>query len=523
MQPGWTKVISVDKDIVQLLSRRTYDSFPQALREVVSNAYDADATLVEITIDPKADQIGITDNGCGMTTEDFDYYLRIAARSRRARGTSRFGRQRIGQFGIGFLSVFPFCCTMRITSTVENSDATFTAFIDAEKYVRPSDSIVDVGSIEVRGADRRDPSIRRKHGTSITLVGLTGLVKQYLEIRADANRRSVESWDWSRRLRWQLGQILPLEYAPGSVLAPILATDPVTPMEVRLNSTKLYRNEIEGAEVLEFCAEPVTLTSGVRFTHAIVTPRGAISPREARGLQLRFRNVGIGEPTYFGLNIVGRLYPKLQWLGGEVHVIEGLDDELSMDRSNFTWSPRYEDLSRYFLERVGRLAGTVETEHYAVRDIQDFVRGDMRRAPGIPKREAIERCLQVLHTRGYSIIVLDDIPEESVLAFNIDVEKQRITFFPNHPDVRDRIEVAGCQYELMFAEWDYQQSESPACLVKRGKIIFNRNYPPFADRRTDGIVRKVAVLLEVGRTRFSTAGDLCRFVLERLPDELGGP
>src|SRR5262245_44280829 len=109
MNGSWPKTIKVDKDLVALLSLRTYDNFPQAVREMASNAYDADATLVEIDVDRRSSRITITDDGRGMTPGDFDYYLRIAAKARHPQVTSTFGRPRIGQFGIGFLAVFPFC------------------------------------------------------------------------------------------------------------------------------------------------------------------------------------------------------------------------------------------------------------------------------------------------------------------------------------------------------------------------------------------------------------------------------
>ena len=49
MAETFTSQITVDKTIVSLLSKFTYErSFPYAFREVVSNAYDADATEARI-------------------------------------------------------------------------------------------------------------------------------------------------------------------------------------------------------------------------------------------------------------------------------------------------------------------------------------------------------------------------------------------------------------------------------------------------------------------------------------------
>lgn len=103
---SWPKRITVDKRIVGLLSRSTYEKFPKAVREVVSNAYDADATIVDLVINLTDRQITIEDNGIGMTPEEFDFYLRIAGQTRGKTESVKFGRKRIGQLGVGFLAVF---------------------------------------------------------------------------------------------------------------------------------------------------------------------------------------------------------------------------------------------------------------------------------------------------------------------------------------------------------------------------------------------------------------------------------
>ena len=166
----------VDKNIVSLLSRFTYErSFPYALREVVSNAYDADATTVGIDIDLKKEEVLIIDDGNGMTKDEFDFYLRIAGEKRGKRETPKFGRKRIGQFGVGFLAILPFCETLQISSTVENSEEVFTASIPASKFFKQGGKTIDVGEITVPGEIRRDPRLKSEHYTQIRLLNITAL------------------------------------------------------------------------------------------------------------------------------------------------------------------------------------------------------------------------------------------------------------------------------------------------------------------------------------------------------------
>ncbi len=59
----WPKHITVDRRIVNVLSQSTYDNFPNALKELVSNSYDADAKNVRISVDLKNETIVISDDG----------------------------------------------------------------------------------------------------------------------------------------------------------------------------------------------------------------------------------------------------------------------------------------------------------------------------------------------------------------------------------------------------------------------------------------------------------------------------
>ncbi|HEX7770818.1 MAG TPA: ATP-binding protein [Pyrinomonadaceae bacterium] len=93
---NWEKHLSVDRRIVRILSVFTYEDFPRSIREMVSNAYDADATEVRIRIDIDNDVIEVSDDGNGMTPDEFDFFLRIAGQKRANRFSPAFHRNRIG-------------------------------------------------------------------------------------------------------------------------------------------------------------------------------------------------------------------------------------------------------------------------------------------------------------------------------------------------------------------------------------------------------------------------------------------
>lgn len=95
--------IVFDKSHLLTIGERLYSTSLDLIRELVSNAYDADATEVAIEITPE--RIVVADNGGGMSESDLRRYFTIGTRGKRLSPTSpRFGRERIGEFGIGKFS-----------------------------------------------------------------------------------------------------------------------------------------------------------------------------------------------------------------------------------------------------------------------------------------------------------------------------------------------------------------------------------------------------------------------------------
>ena len=92
--------VTVDKGHLLTLGERMYVESIELVRELVANAYDADATEVHVNI--SADSIVVEDNGSGMDVKGLSQFFTIGSEEKRVRSISpRFGRKRIGQFGIG--------------------------------------------------------------------------------------------------------------------------------------------------------------------------------------------------------------------------------------------------------------------------------------------------------------------------------------------------------------------------------------------------------------------------------------
>jgi hypothetical protein len=92
--------VRVDRSHLITLGRRLYTESLELIRELVNNAYDADAAEVRITI--REDEIEVADNGLGMDLEGLKQYFNIGSQEKLYHDLSpRYRRRRIGQFGIG--------------------------------------------------------------------------------------------------------------------------------------------------------------------------------------------------------------------------------------------------------------------------------------------------------------------------------------------------------------------------------------------------------------------------------------
>lgn len=100
--------VTIDKSHLITIGERLYTENVELLRELVNNSYDADATEVKITI--KNDEVIIEDNGTGMDENGLKQYFNIGSPFKKENPKSeKFGRQRIGEFGIGKFSVLSNC------------------------------------------------------------------------------------------------------------------------------------------------------------------------------------------------------------------------------------------------------------------------------------------------------------------------------------------------------------------------------------------------------------------------------
>lgn len=100
--------VTVDKSHIIAIGERLYTESIELIRELVNNAYDADATRVDVGIG--GEEITIRDNGIGMDLKGLRQYFNIGSEEKKKRPKSpMFHRDRIGQFGIGKFASLTAC------------------------------------------------------------------------------------------------------------------------------------------------------------------------------------------------------------------------------------------------------------------------------------------------------------------------------------------------------------------------------------------------------------------------------
>lgn len=494
----WPKHITVDKRIVKILSGSTYANFPSAIREIIINSYDADAENVWVDIDLRKEIITIRDDGKGMNENDFSFYLRIAGKSRKKDSELTRGKRKIiGQFGVGFLSALPFCEKYLIETKKKDSNEIVHATITSTEYFNEDFNAIGVNEIPIFGGIKIDPSVRKEQFTRIRLVGFSKLAKSFFhgDYSIKSRRNTINNYPPLELFKWQLCEYLPIEYDKndliGSQLNSLFKSGSIIPFNVFLSKHRLYRN-IHAKNILEI-SEDEQRIGKVRFKFAILTNYDPINPTEARYLMLRNLNVGVGERTTFELGLDGRVYAKLAHLTGEVNVIEGLNDLISVSRDKFNFSTEYEKLKDFLRQRLARWANELDT----LQTLEKFVNKleDTSRVTNIEslKKGRAKQDIGLLKSKGFNVVISSNRQDADIIK--LDKESKEIILPKDFENYNKIIKVLHVEYKLILQKWETIDSDFPAVRIDKRIVYVNENYPLFHNGNLFDTFLKIHILL----------------------------
>ncbi|MCI0143183.1 TIGR02391 family protein [Arthrobacter bambusae] len=178
-------VLKFEPSTVGHLGSNMYSHLPNAIAELIANAYDADAkiVIVQVGADDLGDFVSVIDDGHGMSLEDLaSKYLRIG-RNRRNEldtGMSESGQRKVsGKKGIGKLALFGVGHLVEVATSRQGSSSLRKVSLDYEKMLASEG--------EYRPDVDSSSTDSQQHGTQITIRRLV----RSSPIRPDALGRSL--------------------------------------------------------------------------------------------------------------------------------------------------------------------------------------------------------------------------------------------------------------------------------------------------------------------------------------------
>jgi hypothetical protein len=314
--------VTVDKSHLITIGERLYSESIELIRELVNNAYDADATEVDIKMSNES--IEVKDNGTGMNREGLKQYFNIGSPEKIAKNKSPiFHRDLIGQFGIGKFASLSACECFEVYT--QKGDFAAKVVFDKAEWEKEGDQ----WNLPLQ---LLSPDSARANGTTVTLLRLTR------------------------------------EFEPEEVVRKIVEGTPLKAQNfvVRLNGLRITPRSLSGHRI--------PFLEGTDFgpVHGeiIILPSSTASPAEL-GIEVKVKQVTI-KRELFGLGHWGKIASRIR---GEVHA-----DFLPVttDRSSFVVdNPEYQAF-RKVMDKVAqevddvlkRLAGRKE-KHRASKALKE--------------------------------------------------------------------------------------------------------------------------------------------------------
>ena len=163
--------------IIDQLGSQTYQSPVASIAELIANAWDADAHVVNVRLpdsDTDVAEVVIQDDGHGLTFQECeDSYLNIGfcRRGKKSVAYTKEGRGVLGRKGIGKFAGFGIARIIRV-DTVSKRTGEKTSFEMDRDEVTGDEYMAEGGTLNAKYLGP-DDARKEKHGTKITLKGLT--------------------------------------------------------------------------------------------------------------------------------------------------------------------------------------------------------------------------------------------------------------------------------------------------------------------------------------------------------------
>lgn len=526
-----TLPIQVSKEVVGHLSKGLYRNFARAVKELISNSYDAGATEVKLKLDLDNANFIIRDNGRGMEFNEVkDKFLNIAYSTPVKEESDDMGRKRIGTFGIGFLSVFPYCKLLQLITKKRNSNEIVELNISTEQFFRKGS--FQIGEVEIPYKIYKSDIPKENGETIIILKNISSHFIKDLK-HEHIGKSSIDKMGGYQKFKWTLCQYAPIQFPKERQDLRDFFNEPNRiPMRLWLDGQEFFRNVLENAIILEKGEKKF---GEIELKYAIMTPKGPIGPEEARGLQIRLRDVAIGFPTDFDvIKFTGKVPGKLNYLGGEIHILRGLESALMIDRDSFSYTQEVAEIQDFFRKRLTEWNEILEKWARGDKEIYEFLKEikvsekvitelknadvihfskDRLRLPKAPpivtkKRKAISspsnKLKEIFEKRkDYKIIPNKEMVSSQDSPIRIIPEEKTIIVYDEHPNFIEEITIKNNKYKVSYEEWNHIDTPFSICKIdEQNRVVFNTTHPLFKSNISEEIIKKLALgILQIAKNR----------------------
>jgi len=527
--------------IVPELSIQNYDTVAKQLREVVSNAKDANAQSVHISLlmmGNKSADLMIEDDGDGMSLNDLrEEFLALG-------GSKKFfDKTKIGRIGIGFLAVVPLCEAVEIKTRKRGSNQVIVARLDSKKLMLEELRTKTIHNLPVGEVKEIISSADKfgypPHFTKISLVNVKPFV-----IEDFKKKRRLED------LREDLRKILPLAYNPKSKIfnhiskglgSELIESSKKHSLNVYLNSdmplTRRTYGDHKDEQIYAVREFNNIRTGNMRLLGYLIrkeNSEGRRSPEVKKwdGLIVRVQNVAVVDSGFLGLK--GREERKRRVCGDIL--ISGIDKNkaITIDRNNFKEDdPQYQrirnyvhrELEKFFLSlnydwelktELNKTIGIAQKLNKAMESASKGISKIKKSAK--PKQESLKESRKInlidlknIHTKytklslepeqtlssrkPYKIIWKDIVGQRGSVKIDATLYNKRIWEF----------EIENVSYKCEFVDG---KLESAPCEFdsKNKEFYINRNNPLIKSLKAEYIV--LCILIEYARVNSNNKDEL---------------
>jgi hypothetical protein len=202
-------ILKTDAKVIARVTDGIYSQPASAFRELISNAYDADATRVVIQTDrPRFRRIVVSDDGHGMDAAAVAHLVEhIGGSAKRSSigaelgvtganpNYSPGGRRLIGKIGIGLFSVSQLTQSFQLITKVAGQSWRTVAAVTLKQYADDAEGVDEIGDDGYEAGlvsiwEEHAPDVDA-HGTTIVLDGLKSAAREVM--------RSTATWQRVRR------------------------------------------------------------------------------------------------------------------------------------------------------------------------------------------------------------------------------------------------------------------------------------------------------------------------------------